>query len=336
LSKEENDIKSVEEAVISLYKKVNPSYVDIISDREKYKLISNSREIVSKNLKLDFLLPRFKKIVDIGGGTGESALFRALFGKDIETTIIDRNEKALVYAKMLFDRHNEKLNTKQKSLFELDQSDIAGYDLVVCEGVLHHTAEPMTGLRHILGLMEKGQFLYIALAEESGWFRRQMQRDFVRNYCDGEAEIVQRSKIYFKEHIENSMKYGGRSEESIIYDTFVNPQIQPTDIADLLCNFQGAKLYSSFPPLFLNDASAPINQKELYENKSYDLNYFRKRWKVGYTLNMPSDNVDSIHSALLELREDINNLIESPLNLNLIQTGPMGYGMNFFCLVKES
>ena len=42
-----------------------------------------------------------------------------------------------------------------------------------------------------------------------------------------------------------AVKYGLRSERNIIYDTFVNPQIKPTDLQDICNNTLKTMFYIS-------------------------------------------------------------------------------------------
>ena len=105
-----------------------------------------------------------------------------------------------------------------------------------------------------------------SFAELSGMFQRNIQRYILYSLSDGdESKIVEYSKILFREHLDRSVAIGKRSEESIIYDTYVNPKIKTPSLLDIfsLMDDLGFELYSMYPlghPLGFSESFREIQE----------------------------------------------------------------------------
>lgn len=341
--------KDIEDAVLKVYRKVSPSYREI-DDKEGFEKYLQQRQNILNELCLPAQLFKHKKVLDIGGGTGESSLFYALCGADV--AIIEPNEISCDRAKRLFERLHKDVNIINKSFFEIDCSLLENYEIVVCEGVLHHTYAPMKGLEQIISNIKKGTIVMVALAEYYGWFKRYLQRKLIRKISKSEDDIVNNAKKYFNEHIERAIKYGFRSERSVIYDTFVNPQIETTKLKAICETFHTNNIlhYSSYPTLNCFYLTTPWSQK--HENKfnySYYKGYYNLLEKIWMTSgedilkkDMEEFNVYSIAERieaeaerLLQLEKKIENMDFEEEDLQIIQKGYMGIGINYFVGIKQ-
>ena len=110
-----NYVNKVEERVLKVYRKVSPSYRKLQSNKdyiENYKQRIN----ILRAISLPEQIFDKKKILEIGGGTGENSIYYAFWGAQV--TIADPNEKSLARAKELFKIN--KLTVKcVKNLFDL-------------------------------------------------------------------------------------------------------------------------------------------------------------------------------------------------------------------------
>ena len=340
------NIKKIEEKVLKCYQDINPSFYGIEND-EIFKNLFSQRKTIYQNLQLLPYLYKAKKILEIGGGTGEKALINQIIsGADI--TIVDMNNFALERAKLLFKQYGKKVKCINKSIFQLKKKDFSGYDLVICEGVIHHTADPLSCLNLICDFMDSNSMLLLAMAEKNGWYQRQLQRNFVRSGCENDKEkIFRRAKKFFSLHLKRAVKFGLRSEESVINDTFVNPQIKVTPIEKIISTFKRHNIFyiSSFPTLHMFSHEKPINQNI---NNSYKfsipkihLKLLKLLWRTGYSkpINFFDKNkykkLMLLDRKLKTLEIDIKNDRLLPRHLNLIQVGPLSYGMNYFFVYKD-
>lgn len=66
--------KDIEDAVLKVYREVSPSYREI-DDKEGFEKYLQQRQNILNELCLPAQLFKHKKVLDIGGGTGESSLW---------------------------------------------------------------------------------------------------------------------------------------------------------------------------------------------------------------------------------------------------------------------
>lgn len=336
----------IEQDVLKVYKKVNPSLYKIDNDIALYSDFERQRLSTLKNSGIYHYLVRAKNIINIGGGTGEKALIDAKINK-ASMKIIDNNQIALDRAKKLFKKHKLDLKTECKTLFDLKAKDMTGYDIVFCEAVLHHTYNPLRALDHLCSIIPSGAIVLIATSETNGWYQRSLQRDFIINNSTNNEDIIKIAKKYFPDHIRRAKKYGLRSTNQIIYDSFVNPQDQPIDIEKILLTFKKYRFdfIQSFPSIASPFHKEPINQEEIdnlniKKYKKY-LAFLKILWRTGYHKNFDFFDVKEIKKIkahdkkLALLRSDIDSRKKKVRNLSLIQKGSMGYGVSYFTVCKN-
>ena len=332
----------VEQGVLNVYRKVNPSFVDI-ADKETYKKYEEELFNFLHFLGLPTQLFVGKKLIDIGGGTGEKTFFYSLWGADV--TLLEPNELACQKAQELFLRNNRKINVINQSLYDIDSNILKDFDMLVCDGVLHHTFDPVVGLNMILKSMKRGAVVIISMAEYHGWFKRNLQRSFVRERSTNEKETIVLSKKYFQEHLDRAVKFGLRTEEAVIADTFINPQIQPTKLQTICRSFiqNGISYLAAYPTLNCFYQTNPWAQTK--SNRfNYDAHqgYYQFLEKMWMTCGEEDTRNSLLSFPLNALKERIdrefNKLCINPfpeIYLPLIQKGYMGIGNHYFVGVKE-
>lgn len=335
------DHKEVEDAVLSVYRRVSPSFKDV-SSAEKFNMVQASRTAICRELGLTPASFKGKKVIEIGGGTGENSIIYALWGADV--TIIDPNEISCQRASALFHSHGRSLTVINESLFDTDLGILNDFDIVIAEGVLHHTFDPKYALSLILSNLKKGALALVAICEENGWLKRNLQRSIVRT-LGGDTEGMYRvARDLFADHLNRSMKFGGRSEASIIEDTFVNPQIQVTSLKDLcgVCLEHDMIYVSAYPSLTPFMTTSPWSQAR--ENKfNYDFykeyyHFLEKMWAVSgeevypdaFNIAQLVKRVEAEYGELLALMKEIEADEINLNNIKIIQKGYMGIGMWYF------
>lgn len=337
--------KKIEKNVLEVYRNVSPSYRKL-ENVEDFKKNYIQRKNILNELCLTEQLFAGKKVIDIGGGTGENSIFYVLWGSEV--TILEPNKISSERAKELFKQFGKKLTIINDSLFDYKVSGLKGYDIVICEGVLHHTYDPIKGLDLILSNLKPNSIAIIAICEYHGWYKRHLQRKLVLKLAGNEEEkIVKVSKKYFQNHINRAVKYGLRTEESVIYDTFVNPQIKRTKLKNICdCFIRNRMLYlSAYPSLVCFFQTQPWGQaRENKFNYAFYQNYYKlleKIWMVSGEENFHDDlknfnldkfieRVNSQVNDLLHLEKKIENNSFNEAELSVIQNGYMGIGLNYF------
>lgn len=255
LSKQQNDrVKKrkrseVENEVLGTYRKVSPSKT-LLDTKQQFVRFYQRRMRTLSSLKLTDDNFRGKTLLDIGGGTGEKDLVYAGFGADV--TIIDPNEKSLERATDLFKKHGLKCKTIQKSLFEIKPKMIQNYDVVVCDGVLHHTFNPKKALSIIISNLKQNALVIIGISESHGWFKRNLQKKLIRKLANNDEKgIIFYARKYFRDHLDRAIKIGLRDEMSVIYDSYINKHQYPMTLREVCDVFKTNKVrhYSSYPSL---------------------------------------------------------------------------------------
>ena len=159
-----SDKKDVTNIVKSFYEETPfPNYEDVDS-------ISSLREKAEKSVfahMLDDQLPYNLKILEVGCGTGQLSNFlgiikeRTVFGTDM-----------CLNSLRLGHEFSEKNNLNNVSFLQMNlfrpvfKPD--SFDVVICNGVLHHTGDPFRGFQSILKLVKKRGFIIIGLYHTYG------------------------------------------------------------------------------------------------------------------------------------------------------------------------
>jgi len=140
-------------------------------------LIEKAREGVFARL-LDEQIPFGTRVLDCGCGTGQLTNFlgiahRTVIGSDLSTA-------SLRLAEQFRSRHHlDRVFFLQMSLFEPCFED-GFFDCVICNGVLHHTADPKGGLQRLSRLVKPGGHFIFGLYHQFGRLATDFRRTVFR------------------------------------------------------------------------------------------------------------------------------------------------------------
>jgi SAM-dependent methyltransferase len=128
---------------------------------------------------LDTQIPWGAHILEVGCGTGQLGNYlglsagRTVFGADM-------CRASLRLAEAFRSRHGiDRAGFVQMNLFAPAFHD-ASFDLVICNGVLHHTGDPGAGFRSIARLVKPGGFVLIGLYNRWGRLQTALRRQLFR------------------------------------------------------------------------------------------------------------------------------------------------------------
>ena len=251
-------------SVNKVYKREHPSmYLNI--NKKNLKKIINAR----KNLLLDLKIPkkvfRNSKLIDFGSGSGIYSLVYNLFGA--KTDLVEYEKKFVKQSKKLF------LKFAKKNTYNIYSSDIfkfktnKKYDIVIFNGVAHHTKNPDYILDKACKFLAKDGMIIYGIGNKSGFLQRALQRIILFKLSRDENEIIKNSKILFRDHLVRAKKFGGRTVNQIIFDTYINPKIncQSTDTIIKIFNKNKLNLYSAYPNISIDEIYA-LARPESYRN----------------------------------------------------------------------
>ena len=166
----------VTETVRSFYEESPfPGYEDIDSDQS---LRRKAEEGVFARL-LDDQIPHGSRILEVGCGTGQLGNFLGMtWGRTVFATDICLNSLKLGQE---FKRNNQidHIAFLQMNLFRpVFRSN--SFDLVICNGVLHHTGDSYAGFQSIARLVKDGGFIVVGLYNTYGRISTDIRRFIFR------------------------------------------------------------------------------------------------------------------------------------------------------------
>ncbi len=167
---------AVSERVRAFYEEVPfPDYEDLGSSAS---LVEKARRGTFARL-LDEQLPARARVLDAGCGTGQLANYLALApGRTVVAADLCLGSLRLAQA---FKRANQIDNVAflQMDLFR-PALEPASFDLVIATGVLHHTADPLRGLRELTSLARPGGHVLVGLYNRLGRIPTDLRRLLIR------------------------------------------------------------------------------------------------------------------------------------------------------------
>ena len=227
--------------VNKVYSKQNPSSYFKNLNAEKIKLLVNNRKnFFLKKLKLPSRIFRNSSLLDLGCGSGQNTIFYDWCGANC--TLVEYDSKSYVNAKSLFKKFSKnKFQIYNKDLFKFKSKK--KFDFVISNGVAHHTHDIKKNIEIAINFLKKGGTLILGIGETNGFFQRHFQRYILYNLSSNKNEIIDLSKLLFKENLFRAKKFGGRTEKEIIYDTYINPKIETLSFDQVQNIFNKKKLY---------------------------------------------------------------------------------------------
>jgi len=171
------------------------------------------------------------RIIDIGCGTGLWSIAFARNGSHV--TAVDFSSASLSHAAKMADECGVSITFRRADLFSLETSET--YDLVFCNGVLHHTANGRNGFHRISGFVDRGGLLAISLYNRLSPFR--LAKFLVQGFGRGNIEarkLVARTVVSLPLSTE-ILAFSGRSQPGP--SSSVREYIsRDENLVDLLCH----------------------------------------------------------------------------------------------------
>ena len=252
--------KKIIDQVNEVYKEKNPSTYIKDFDKKKIKLlIDNRKKFLLEKLHLPPRIFKNSELLDLGCGSGQNSIFYDWYGANC--TLVEFDKKSFLNTKKLFKQFSQNKTTFiNNDLFKFNTKK--KFDFVISNGVAHHTHDIRKNINHAAKFLKKDGILILGIGETNGFFQRHLQRHILFNVAKDHDDIIKISKLLFKENLLRAKKYGGRSEDEIIYDTYLNPKIQTLSFDQVQNIFNRNKL-----SLYSLDENE-FNIENLYGNNS--------------------------------------------------------------------
>lgn len=227
--------------VNTVYSQQNPStYLKNLNGKKIELLINNRKNFFLQKLKLPEKIFKGSSVLDLGCGSGQNTIFYDYCGA--KCTLVEYDRKSFLNARSLFKRFSKnKFKIYNKDLFKFKSKK--KFDFVVSSGVAHHTHDIKKNIEIAINFLKKGGMLILSIGETNGFFQRHFQRYILYNLTSDEKEIIDLSKLLFRENLIRAKRFGGRTEKQIIYDTYLNPKIETLSFEEVQNIFNKKKLY---------------------------------------------------------------------------------------------
>jgi len=330
-------MKAVTQKVNKVYSKDNPSlYLKNFSQVDKF--IKNRIDLLMA-LKLPKRIFNNSSLIDYGSGTGLNTLVYSFLGANC--TLVEYDKKSYQFSKDLFkklSKNKYQIHKKDIFSFKTDKK----YDFVISNGVAHHTKNPILNLKICLKSLKKNGFFILGIGETNGFFQRNLQRHILYLLSNNQEEIIKYAKILFKEHLNKSKKFSGRTINEIIADTYLNPKINTLNLKQIIEFFKknNLELYSFYGTIKslsnllesdtdqfrLKSSNKKLKKKikfqmnlNLNDLESFSLssNFYEKSQSLFYSkINLLNTNLNKLTSSINDI--DFNK--KKKLNSNLINS----------------
>jgi ubiquinone/menaquinone biosynthesis C-methylase UbiE len=278
------EIKKIQETVVGMY-----------SDHP-WPLHRNTDEEMGWRLKCLGVVPSDyvgKKVLDMGCGTGQYALWYAMQGAG-EVTGIDLSDGSLAVAR------------ERKEESNLDNAVFRKMDILNCElpdntfdysfsvGVLHHTGDPFRGFEHLVRVTKPGGVVVVSLYNS---YSRRILR-MKQSTCkwlggdDIDKRVEWGEKLFGRTLSKLDKRYHGLNTKQIAYDIFGFPHESLHSAKEVLGWFDktGVEFKGAFAPLRIRDYLYAFSQPE-YRT-------FRATFDGFPVMRMVTDSMEKISGKL--------------------------------------
>lgn len=192
------------------------------------------------------------RVIDVGCGTGHRVMPMAKHFGASEYVGFDHSAASIEVARALAKELDCNASLHTGDLFALPFPD-ASFDIVISQGVLHHTSDPWRGFRELVRICKPGGFVNIFLYNKWNHWRHNLQKARVNRTAgeDIEARFATAHRLYGVKPIDQMTP----SEIAGFVDQYCHPHKSDHTVGETLAEFDAADLeyWGSYPPLRVRD-----------------------------------------------------------------------------------
>lgn len=203
-------------------------------------------------LGLDAFLPD-ARVIDVGCGTGHRVMPMAQHFGVREYVGFDHSATSLNVARALAaELKFANATLAEGDLFALPYPDDS-FDVVISQGVLHHTSDPLRGFRELVRVCKPGGFVAIYLYNKFNHWRHNLQKQRVDRLAGGDVE--RRFDVAYELYGTKPLPDMTPAEVAGFYDQYCHPHKSDHTVGETLAWFEaeGFEYWGSYPPLNFKD-----------------------------------------------------------------------------------
>ena len=187
---------------------------------------------------LDRTIPHNTNILEVGCGTGQLSNFLSYGQRNVFA--VDFSHNSLKLAEAFRQRNNlENAGFYRMNLFNPCFKN-GSFDLVICNGVLHHTADPKAGFDSIASMVKKNGYILLGLYNKYGRLTNDVRGMILKMFNGKPVNLDPRVR---------KAKLTGAKREAWIKDQYYNPHESRHTIGEVLnwLHDRGFEFVSSIP-----------------------------------------------------------------------------------------
>jgi ubiquinone/menaquinone biosynthesis C-methylase UbiE len=193
------------------------------------------------------------RVADVGCGTGHRVMPMAQHFGVKEYIGIDHSSASLSVAKNLSrELRMNKVVLCEGDIFKLPFED-ASFDIVICQGVLHHTSDPYRGFKELVRICRPGGLVNIYLYNKYNHWRHNLQKAKVSRLAGSDLE--KRFEVAHRLYGTKPIDQMTPAQIAGFYDQYCHPHKSDHSIGETLGWFDthGLQYWGAYPPLTLTD-----------------------------------------------------------------------------------
>jgi len=313
-----DDIQQIQKAVVGMY------------SEHPWPLHRDTDEEMGWRLKCLGVIPedyKNQKVLDMGCGTGEYALWYASHGAG-EVVGIDLSEGSLSVAKKRQAESTlDNVTFRSMDILECDLPDNY-FDYSYSVGVLHHTGAPGRGFQHLVRVTKPGGIVVVSLYSQ---YSRRILR-LKQTLCkwlggqDIDARVRWGKRLFGGTLRKLDKRYHGLNTDQIAYDIFGFPHESLHTAGEVLRWFDenNVRFKGAFAPLRVRDY--------LYAFAQPEYRTFRATFAGFPAMRIVSDTLAGFSARLGQIDKPIREFPQpGPLSRWMSQMVWIIFGLRFNC-----
>jgi SAM-dependent methyltransferase len=192
------------------------------------------------------------RVLDVGCGTAHRVMPLAKHYGAREYVGLEQSAASIAVARELAVEIDMAATIHEGDLFRLPFPD-ASFDVVISQGVLHHTSDPWRGFRELVRVCRPGGFVNTYLYNKANHFRHNLQKQRVDREAgdDLERRFLVAHRLYGSRPIAEMTP----GEIAGFVDQYCHPHKSDHTVMETLAHYDEAGLdyWGSYPPLRVRD-----------------------------------------------------------------------------------
>jgi ubiquinone/menaquinone biosynthesis C-methylase UbiE len=210
------------------------------------------------------------RVIDVGCGTGHRVMPLAKHFGVKEYIGLDHSSASLGVAdKLAKELGLESVTLVEGDLFNIPYSDDS-FDIVISQGVLHHTSDPYRGFLELVRICRPNGFVNVFLYNKWNHWRHNLQKQKINRLAGDNLE--KRFEVAHRLYGTKPVEAMTPAEVAGFYDQYCHPHKSDHAIGEIFDWFKekGLMYWGSYPPLRFRDFVAMAQYRgALIEDYSY-------------------------------------------------------------------